>query len=529
MTRLNRPPTLAPPDAPALDPLTPSELQREPSLPAPGDPRGVAFDAARRGPPGSSRIGALSGPFRDGRGEAEPLEEHLVEVAQGRPLARAPSRTPSVWDLAWPAMTTYALHSMVGVVDFLFVSRLGTESVAAVGVAVQIHFFVFGALSAITTGTVAVVAREWGRGDRDEAARATRVAIGLSALLGLALMGMMPFTEALVSLLGVRDEVAAVAGRCLAVLLGFNVPFAIGIALTMALRGAGDVRTPLLIGLFTNVLNVIGDYALIFGRFGAPELGAVGSAWASGITFLIGSAILWRLWSRDSLVLAYVPHRLAHTRERARRQLRIGLPTAAEQAAFQIGLLIFLGVVAGYGTEPVSAYLIGVRILSLCFVPGLGFSTAASTLVGQHLGAREETLAARSGWRASFGAIGVMGALGLAIVVAAPQLAQLFGAAGERTVELTIVFIYILGAAQPLMAIEFALGGALRGAGDTGFPLLTILTGLFVFRLGAALFVVVPLFDNVVAVWCCLLADYCVKALMLVARFRSGRWLRVDV
>ena len=110
-------------------------------------------------------------------------------------------------------------------------------------------------------------------------------------------------------------------------------------------------------------------------------------------------------------------------------------------------------------------------------------------------------------------------------------LAGLFGATGAETVDLTVWFIYILGAAQPLMALEFALGGALRGAGDTRFPLLSILTGLFAVRLAGALLVSRWLdpAGTVAPVWSCLLADYAVKAAMLSARFAGGRWKRVRV
>jgi Na+-driven multidrug efflux pump len=195
----------------------------------------------------------------------------------------------------------------------------------------------------------------------------------------------------------------------------------------------------------------------------------------------------------------------------------------------QIGLLLFLRIVAAFGTEPISAYLIGVRILAFCFVPGFGFANAAATLVGQNLGAGRPEEAARSGWRATFGAVAVMSSVGLAIILLARPLAGSFGAAGEETVRLTVIFVYILGAAQPLMAIEFTLGGALRGAGDTRFPLFALLVGLIVFRLAAAEFIARPLFGSVVAVWSCLLADYAVKGALLVWRFRTGRWRTIRV
>jgi Na+-driven multidrug efflux pump len=207
----------------------------------------------------------------------------------------------------------------------------------------------------------------------------------------------------------------------------------------------------------------------------------------------------------------------------------VGLPTALEQAAFSGGLLIFMGLISTFSTAAISAYLIGVRILSFCFVPGMGFSLAASTLVGQNLGAGRPEVAQRLGWRSTQHAVLVMGAVGALIVAFARPLAGVFGAAGAETVDLTVTFIWILGAAQPAMAVEFATGGGLRGAGDTRFPLFVVLTGLFVFRLGLAVAVARPLFGSVEAVWCCLLADWGVKAVLLLWRFASGRWKQIEV
>jgi len=323
--------------------------------------------------------------------------------------------------------------------------------------------------------------------------------------------------------------VVSLGGRCLRILLAFSIPVSVGATLAMGLRGAGDVRTPLAIGIVTNLVNVVACWALIFGRFGAPALGAEGSVWAAGISFVTGALLLLWLWRRGTLVLPAVPWRGHAASGLARRLLRVGIPTAIERGAFQLGLLLFLRIVADFGTEPISAYLIGVRILAFCFVPGFGFASAAATLVGQNLGAGRPDEAARSGWRATAGAVLVMSSVGLAIILFARPLAGSFGAVGAETVRLTVIFIYILGAAQPLMAIEFTLGGALRGAGDTRFPLFALLAGLLVFRLAAAQFLARPIFGTVAAVWSCLLADYAVKAILLSWRFRSGRWKTVRV
>jgi len=457
-------------------------------------------------------------------------EPGSVSGASGDGALRSQRHSPpGVWAIAWPTMTLFALHAMVGIVDFVFVASLGTGAVAAVGVAHQMHFLAFALLNAVTAGTTAVVAREWGRGEREEAARATRCSVGLAALFGALLMGAIPFARPLVGLLGVDSEVADLGSRCLQVLLLSNVPFAVGMTLSVALRAAGDARMPLVMGLVTNLVNVVGDYALVFGRLGAPELGAVGSAWATALAMLVGMLLALWLWLRGRLILPVGLWRRSLTRLLSTRLLRVGLPSALEMGAFNVGLLLFMSIVADFGTEAISAYLIGVRLLSLCFIPGLGFSMAAGTVVGQHLGADEPELAERAGWRGLFAAVAVMSAVGLGIVLLARPLASIFGAVGDETVDLTVTFIYILGAAQPLMAVEFVLGGGLRGAGDTRFPLLAMLVGLFAARLGLAIFIVAPRFGTVTAVWSCLLADYLLKAALLGWRFASGRWKAVEV
>jgi Na+-driven multidrug efflux pump len=154
---------------------------------------------------------------------------------------------------------------------------------------------------------------------------------------------------------------------------------------------------------------------------------------------------------------------------------------------------------------------------------GFGFSIAGSTLVGQHLGANDHDAATRSGWRSMWLAILAMGALGLVVIVYAVPLATWFLGDEPLTIRYTVQFIYLLGSMMPLMAVDFAIGGSLRGAGDTRFPLVASFASLIGMRCGlAALFTWLEL--PVVWVYGALVGDYLLKGAMLVWRFRSGRW-----
>ena len=212
---------------------------------------------------------------------------------------------------------------------------------------------------------------------------------------------------------------------------------------------------------------------------------------------------------------------------RLRQLFRIGYPSGLEQGAIQLGFILFLWIVSFYGTAPYAAYGIGVQILSFSFVVGFGFSIATSTHVGQRLGADDPDGAVHSGWRALSLSVAIMVVLGALIVFFAEPIAR-FMIDDPEVVRLTVVFIYILGAMQPLMAIEFTLGGALRGAGDTRFPLLTTITGLVIVR-GSVAGIFLWQGLSVEWIFAALIVDYVVKALMLMSRFRRGQWKTIEI
>ena len=135
-----------------------------------------------------------------------------------------------------------------------------------------------------------------------------------------------------------------------------------------------------------------------------------------------------------------------------------------------------------YGTQAFAAYNIGVNMLNICMVAGFGFSIAGSTLVGQHLGADDTDGAMRAGWRSLRMAIGTMGVLGAIVIYFARDLATFFIGNDPTTIQHTVEFTYVLGAMMPLMAVDFAIGGSLRGAGDTRFPLMATFLGLIGMR-----------------------------------------------
>jgi len=438
------------------------------------------------------------------------------------PQSAAYAPRVSVWHLAWPAVLTNLMQSMVAVTDAKAVGSLGASAMAASTAGHRLQFLLQSLLLATSVGTTALVARAWGAADRDEAARVLSASLVLATAIAacMALFGFVG-AEPFARTFGLTGETAAFAATYVRWISGFNLVFAFTFVLGAGLRGAGDTRTPLWLGVINNIVNVALLYLFVYGGLGAPKLGIAGAALAGGAAFAVGTGVAVWLWLRGDLLVKPLWHG-ALERGRVRTIVRVALPAALEQLVFQGGFILFTYVLAGYGTLALAAYGIGVQILSLCFVVGFGFSIAASTLVGQHLGAGDPAQAAASGWRAMRYAIMSMSVLSILIIAFAHPIARLM-INDPEVVRLTVVFIYLLGAVQPLMAIDFALSGALRGAGDTRFPLLTTCSSLVGGRLLLAL-----IFSRsglrVEWVYGALIADYIIKVVMLVGRFRSMRW-----
>lgn len=458
--------------------------------------------------------------------ESVAAEEPLGSGASpAAPSAR--QQMPGLLKLAWPAVVSNLLMSVVGIVDIKIVGSLGAEAVAAVTTGHRIFFVTLGILMALTAGTTAMVARAWGAEDPDEAGRVTRASLVLGMVLAVVMaIPCMLFADQLVGVFKLDAATLADAASFIRTICFFNLAFAVAMVIGSAMRAAGDTITPLWIGAFTNVVNVFLVYGMVFGRFGFPEMGVRGAALASGLAYTAGAVISLVMWLKGWLRIG-VGSGVALTKRRVLQLFRIGLPAGVEQLIFQVGFVAFMYVVSFYGTAPYAAYGIGVQLLSLSFVVGFGFAIAASTHVGQRLGAGDPEGAARSGWRAMWLSIASMTAIGAIVIATANYTASLM-IDDPEVIRLTVVFIYILGAVQPLMAIEAALGGALRGAGDTRFPMLTTLCGLVLVR-GSVAALGAYLGLSVEWIFAALIADYIVKASMLVWRFKRDRWKSITI
>jgi putative MATE family efflux protein len=447
----------------------------------------------------------------------ENTQEESIEITHPETL--------SVWGLAWPPIVGNLLFASVGVISIKAVGTLGAEAVAAVGTGQRMVWVFQALLMAVMTGTTALVARAVGSKNMIEAAHVTRLAIGVSIALSLiTTLVIVLFAERFIGIFGLAPVAQELAVTYLTISILF-IPFmAIGMVIGAALRAAGDVKTPMYIGVFTNIIAIYLLLGLVNGQYGMPKLGILGAALAMGISFAIGAAIQLYLWLANKLVVP-LGKAGSFTKERLRQLITISYPAGIESFVFQFGMLSFFWIVAMYGTEEVAAYNIGVNILMLSFILGNGFSVAAATLSGQFLGASDPVAAYKSGYQAAGMTMLAMSLSGLLLAFFAEPIAWFF-IQDEEVVKFAVIFVWIFAMAQPFMALEFSLGSTLRGAGDTRSPLVITIIGLLVIRVPIA-FLLYYLEMPVQWIFATLIIDYFVKGILLITRYRSKRWMKV--
>lgn len=447
---------------------------------------------------------------------------------------RPPAPTSrNILSLAWPVVLTNLLVSAVGWVDLGMVGRLGKEPFAAVGLAGFIMGLFFLVFMAVSIGTAAVVAQAYGANDAARVNHATKqsMLLGGGLALALTLVVCWPSSSLLYRLFVWEDAAPAVAvlgAAYLRIVLLASVPTGITLIAQAALRSTGDTRTPLMITGVTNVINIGLNYMLIFGRWGAPELGVVGAAWGTAIANTIGCVAYLGLMGTGALRVQLTRRAWGFEPAMMGSIMRIGGPAAGEQLLGSVGFLLYNKVIAGYGTNELAAYQLGVVMLQFAFMPGMAFSVAATTLVGQWIGAGDRDLAERAGLLCTNIAGVFMTLMGVVFLLAAEPFARAYLGDPEVT-PLATTFIRLLALSQPTMAIHFTIAGALRGAADTRAPLWASLISMYLVRLPIAAITAYLLHWSIYWVWMGMVFAHLSRAEYLYWRWRRGGWRTIEI
>lgn len=434
-----------------------------------------------------------------------------------------------MWVLAWPAVVEQTLAMMISLVDTYIVGHLGAAALAGVGLGGQLLNLAIALLGAVGVGSTALVARYIGAEEPAEATRTGRQSLMLAVAIGLTMSVLVfLFAPQFIVLMGGEPDVVHLGSQYLRVIAPTFVLISILLIGNAVLRGAGDTRTPMVVMLIVNVINIGVAWCLTQGVAGLPRLGVIGSglgaASGQGIGGLIVLILLIR--GRGGLALDW-PFRKIDLRC-IKRILNIGLPAGAEQTMLQLALLSTTTIIARFGTEAYAAHQVCWRVVSLSFLPGWGFAVAATTLVGQELGARNPQRAKQSGYVAFRAALILMATLGALLFLFDTAIVRLFSDDAE-VVRQGAMVVRVAALMQPLLAASFVFSGSLRGAGDTRTTLAITLSSVWGLRLVVTYLCGLALGLGLLGAWLAIGTDFGFRALLFWRRFRSGRWQTIKV
>ncbi len=437
--------------------------------------------------------------------------------------------------IAWPSLVELVLTQLTSMADQVMVGHLpgqeGITALAAVGLAAQPKFLLMTMVQALNVGATAMIARFRGQQDREKANLVFKHAMLLNLLISFLFMLVgLTFSEELIRFMGgggISGETLKLGVTYLDIQLYGFIPLCMGITVTAALRGIGDTRTPMLYNTAANVINLFFNYVMIYGHFGVPKMGVAGASLATIIgqtaAFLIA---MWVAFGKRHYVYIDLREKFTFDKDLMGRVVNIGLPSMMEQLFMRAGIIIYTKQVTGLGDLIYATHQICMSIQSMSFMMGQAFANAATTLMGQSIGKRRFDMSAvymrmtrNLGIAASF-------VLMLLMICFNEQIIGLFKDSPE-VIRMGAPILILLAVSQPFQADQFIVSGGLRGAGDTRYT--AIVTAITVLGVRTAICVVlIRVFHlGLWGAWIALVADQCLRTLLMSVRYRSGKWKEI--
>ena len=422
-----------------------------------------------------------------------------------------------VWQLSLPAILTQITTIAMQYIDSAMVGALGADASAAIGLVASSTWLFGGVTTAVSAGFSVQVAHRIGAGEDTEARTVVRhglaAALTLAALLALLGLGI---CRQLPCWLGGGAEICADAS---AYFLTFSLmlPFSQLNSLTAGfLQCAGDMVTPSVLNAVMCGLDVVCNALLI------PHFGVLGAGMGTALACaLVSLAMGWCCCVRNAQLRLRRGETYAFRPEILKKAFRIGAPVAVQEIAMNGAMVASTMILAPLGAAAIAANSFAVTAESLCYMPGYGVGSAATTLVGRSVGAGDAVQARRYGNICTALGGALMGCTGLLMMIFCPFVFRLLTPVAEvRTLAAQVLRIGLL--AEPLFGVSIAAAGALRGAGDTLVPSLLNLGSIWIVRLGLSLLLVGKL--GLRGMWIAMAIELCVRGTLMLWRQKTSKF-----
>jgi putative MATE family efflux protein len=427
--------------------------------------------------------------------------------------------------LAIPMILEMGMESLFAIVDIFFVSKLGADAIAVVGLTESVLALAYAVAVGLSIGATATVARRVGEKDLDGAARTATHVVYLGLIVS-AVMGAIGVLAApyIYQLLGAEPQVVAIGLPFMRIMYGTNAVIVFLFLLNAVFRGAGDAAIAMRVLMLANGLNIVLGPLLIFGIGPFPELGVTGAAVATVVGR--GSGVLFAAWSLFLRKGGRIEVHRHHWKFDPNLLWGLVKLSASAVVQFLIGTASWSGlvrVIAGFGSVAIAGYQIGLRVIIFVLLPAVGLANAAATLVGQNLGAGKPERAERSVWIAAWINAALLGFASVFFLFFSHRVAGIFST-DPQVLEYAADCLEIVAYGYALYGLGLVVETAFNGAGDTMTPTYLNLFVFWMFEIPLAFLLAYRFGMGPQGVFWAITVAFSVLAIASALLFKRGKW-----
>lgn len=436
--------------------------------------------------------------------------------------------------LAWPTMLEQLMQTAVQYIDTAMVGTLGTQATAAVGTTTTVNWLINSSLSALSIGFLAFIARSLGARNKEAAIRAVAQAVltvltvgSFFTILTVSLSNRIPIW------MQAPENIRSLAATYFMILYLPMLPRTASIIFGTVLRAAGDTKTPMKIGVFVNLINVILNFLLIyptrtiklFGvsfRLWGADLGVIGAAVASAVAFTFGGiAITVILWHHP--LISPRGQSLRPDLEILRPCLKVALPNMLQRFGTSLGYVAFASMINSLGEVATAAHTIANTVESAFYIPGYGMQTAAATLAGNAYGARDKKRMKDLASMFIPIEILLMMISGSCLFVFAPDLMHIFSTS-EEVISLGTTVLRMVAISEPFYGFSIIVEGMMQGVGKTKAPFVYNIIGMWCVRIVGTFLCTQLAHMGLVSAWACMILHNMLLFVLFLISYVKGTW-----
>ncbi|MEK5336202.1 MATE family efflux transporter [Bacillus sp. FSL M8-0166] len=431
---------------------------------------------------------------------------------------------PSLFALTWPIFIEISLYMLMGSADTLMLSQYSDNSVAAVGVSNQLLNLLIVMFSFITTGTTIVIAQLLGADRKQEATQVAYVSLGTNFLISF-IISLLMFVLAvpILHMMGLSSELMPDAAVFLQIVGLLSFIQALIMTYSAILKSYGYTRDTMYVTIGMNLLNVAGNYLVIFGPFGFPVLGVMGVAFSTSLARLIGLMAMI-LIVRRRIGLRFSLKSMFHIqRTHLKKLLKIGIPSAGEQLSYNGSQMIITLFITFMGTQALAAKVYTQNLMMFIMLFGAAISQGTQILIGRHIGAKEFDAAYRRCMKSLYWAIAISLLSSTALSLSSTHLLTFF-TSNREIIQIAATLLLLTIILEPGRSFNMVIINSLRAAGDAKFPVYMAMISMWGIGLPIAYLLGIQFEMGLIGVWISFIVDEWVRGIFMYRRWRSRVW-----